>query len=218
MGPPSSAPVPVVGLRVGRLHAGGRAVSVLGLAHRGVPFGTGWSPARDLRVVGAWTRPLAGLDHGPGPQLERAQGHGLLLVREVAGNGDQVLVHGDVGAGQRLGALRRQAQLHPPAVRVLLATVDQPAGDEAVDEGGDGGPPHRQAVGQARRGGGALGQDPEDPVLGKRQLDLGQRDLHPLGEPGRDPAVGAQHRGRRGRLGAGAGTGFAVRGRVSRGG
>ena len=145
-------------------------------------------------------------------------GHGLLLVREVARNGDQVLVHGDVGAGQRFGALRREAQLHPSAVRVLLATVDQPPGDEAVDEGGDGGTPHREAVGQARCGGGALGQDPEDPVLGERQFDLGQRDLHPLGEPGRDPAVGAQHRGSRSGLRAGTGTGFAVWCRVSRGG
>ncbi len=170
--------------------AGALAVEpVLGLAHRLPPPGGAATSSGASRLP----RALAGLGHRAGPELERAQGHGLVLVGQVAGDGDQVLVDGAVGRGQRAGALGGQAQRDPAAVGVLLAAVDQAAGHQAVDEGRDGRAPHGQPVGQARGGGGALGQDPEHPVLGQRQVDLRQGHLDPLGEPGRDAAVRPEH-------------------------
>ena len=53
------------------------------------------------------------------------------------------------------------------------------------------GRPHGQAAGQARGGSGALGQNPQDPVLGQGQVHLGQGDFDPLGQPCGHAAVGA---------------------------
>ena len=91
--------------------------------------------------------------------------------RAGAGDGGQVVVDGPVGRGQDAHTLVGQAQRDAAPVGVLLAAVDQAAGDQAVDQGGDGRAPHGQAVGQTGGGGRALGQDPEHPVLGQGQVD-----------------------------------------------
>ena len=109
--------------------------------------------------------------HGLPPQLERAQRHRLLLGGQATGQGGEVLVDGLVGGGQDLLALVGQAHGDPPAVAVLLATVDQPAGHEAVHDRRDARAPDGQAVGQAGGGGRALGQDAEHPELGQGQVD-----------------------------------------------
>ena len=61
---------------------------------------------------------------------------------------------------------------------------------EPVDDGGDRGTAHRQALGQGRGHRGAFGQHPQDPVLGERQLDVAQGQLDLLGEPGGGTAEG----------------------------
>ncbi len=180
--------------------SGGRPVEpVLGLAQRTFPSGV----ARPADSSAAGRGSLAGLGHGAGPQLERAQRHRLLLVGQVAGDGNEVVVDRQVGLGQCADPLVGEAQGHTAAVGVLLAAVHQAAGDQAVDHGGDRRTPHGQSVGQPRSGGRTLGEDPEDPVLRERQVDRGQRDLDPLGEPCRDAAVRPEDGGGAGRLHSG---------------
>ena len=129
------------------------------------------------------------------PQFERPEGHGFVLGRtgrRRCETGTRRPQRSRLGDDARPSSVSRSGD--PPPVAVLLLAVDQASGHQAVDDGGDGRRAHGQSVGQARGGGRSLGQNPHDPVLGQGQIHLGQGHLDSLGQPGGDPAVGADAR------------------------
>ena len=168
----------------------GRAV--LGLAHRpaspGCGLGLGRSPA-------SWRGPWWKL------AMARPQSSSERRTITSSASGRWPAIDDHVGVDGRVGPARMRS---PPASaggrcgvgRVLLARrstrprATRPSMMAVTDER-----PHGQPVGQARRRRRPLGQNPQHPVLGQGQVDLGQCDFDPLGEPGGDSPVGAQDGG-----------------------
>jgi hypothetical protein len=85
----------------------------------------------------------------------------------------------DLAVGEHQEAPSRPGDHVGDSAPVLFVreTLDEAAGHETVDDGGDGGAAQVEALGHGGRKSLALGQEREHAVLGKRQVDLGQGDL-----------------------------------------
>ncbi len=102
----------------------------------------------------------------------------------------QIRIDGFVRPGEDAGALLGEPHRHPSPVVVLLSPVDQAACDEAVDDRGDGGASHGQALGQTRRRPRSPRPRSRAPGTGARSARPRQRHLHPAGQPRSRPSVG----------------------------
>ena len=112
----------------------------------------------------------------------------------MGGDRPQPGVDALVGLTQQVATGRGQGVADAPAVTVVGCALDQAARHQAVDDRGDGGPAHRQVIGQLGGDGGAFIEEHEDAVLRQRQVDLAQADLHLAGQARRHPAVDDRHR------------------------
>ena len=130
--------------------------------------------------TGPWCRPRTRSRQAARP-LERLFGGD----RVVHGIGDtaEAGVDGHVGLGQDPVALGGQHVIDPTPVALHRAALDEALRHQAVDDGGDGRWADGQALGQVGGGGRALVEQPEDPVLGERQVDRAEADLDLLGQP-----------------------------------